>query len=115
MADKIGHKAGMEVTGYADRVETLEASTRSRISVASLRIAVPGLKVTISSWHAPVVVTFFAEMVTNDEGARSSKSQMTDRSSRGDCLGGRHNALGVDAVVAIKVGHRAGLSEMLDS
>src|SRR5262245_40340401 len=42
-------------------------------------------------------------------------AQMADRTARCDRLGRRHDRLGVDAVVAIEVGNRAGLAEMLDA
>src|SRR5262249_46381404 len=40
--------------------------------------------------------------------------EVADRAARGEGGGGRDDGVGVDAVVAIEVGDRAGLPEMLD-
>ena len=39
---------------------------------------------------------------------------MTDRAAGSDRLGGGDDGVGVDSVMAIEVGDRAGLAEMLD-
>ena len=40
---------------------------------------------------------------------------MADRAARRDGLGGGDDGAGVDAVVGLEVGNRAGLAEMLDA
>ena len=46
---------------------------------------------------------------------RSRRPEMPDRTPRRDGLGGGNDGVGVDAVVAVEVGDRAGLAEMLDA
>ena len=45
----------------------------------------------------------------------SHRLEMPDRPAGRDHLGGGDDALGVDAVMAVEVGDRAGLAEMLDA
>src|ERR1700731_4628904 len=46
---------------------------------------------------------------------RSNNSEISYRPPRRDGLGGGDDGVGVDAVVAVEVLHRAGLAEMLDA
>ena len=58
---------------------------------------------------------FLKDVGTLSEGARLRYTEIADRTARRDGLRRGNDGVGVDAIVPVEVGDRAGLAEMLDA